>query len=86
MCAHESCQHRAVVKIQTPTGWANLCMFHYDEHYRIGALDYCDALGLHTIEQRREWVRGEVKKLVAKWTPDYNRQREPGDDDEYIQA
>ena len=70
-CAHMECQHRAKVKIRTKTGWANLCMFHYDEHYRLKALATCEALGLHTTEQRREWTRNAIQKLVQKWTPNY---------------
>lgn len=81
-CAHESCQHRAIVKIQTITGWANLCNFHYQEHYRLQALDYCSALGLHTTEQRKAWMKGAIRKLAEKWKPDY--QREPGEDEEYM--
>jgi len=77
-CAHETCQHRAKVKIHTSTGYVNLCIFHYGEHFRVKALDTCAALGLNTIEQRRECVRDLIGKLVHKWTPDY--QREPGED------
>jgi hypothetical protein len=34
-CAHESCPHLSVVKIKTNLGWANLCMKHYEEHFRV---------------------------------------------------
>ena len=83
-CAHEACQNRAKVKIRVPTGWANLCMAHYDSHFLMKANATCQELGLHTTEQKREWVRGAVDRLVRKWTPVY--QREPGADyDEPIQ-
>lgn len=45
-CAHFNCRNPAKVKIKTKTGHANLCMAHYDQHYRDEALDGLDKLGL----------------------------------------
>ena len=77
-CAYTACQTRAKVKIKVTTGWANLCIHHYEEHYRLKALETCKTLGLHTTEQRRAWVKAAVAKLAAKWRPGYLRQ--PGED------
>lgn len=32
-CAHDGCFLSSKVKITTQTGWANLCMRHYEEHF-----------------------------------------------------
>lgn len=85
-CAHMACNTSAIVKIKTPTGWANFCEPHYGDYYLNQAEETCRKLGLTTTAEKRLWVRGAVKKLVAKWTPDYNRPRDPGDDDEVIAA
>jgi len=77
-CAHFSCLQRAKVKIKTTTGWANLCIPHYEEHFRMKAVVTCETLGLHTVGQKRAWVRDAVGKLAQKWAPPYNR--EPGED------
>ena len=86
-CAHESCQYRAIVKIHTLAGWANLCRFHYDQHYTDAARKRCELLGLNTVAQKREWVRQEMKTLYAKLAQSQPL-REPGEDESftYLQA
>lgn len=32
-CAHESCGQSALCRIKTPTGWARLCLPHYEQHF-----------------------------------------------------
>lgn len=85
-CAHMACGVSANVKVKTPTGWANFCPHHYDVYFLDRAEETCRKLGLDTVEKKREYVRDSIRKLAAKWKPDYNRQREPGDDDEEMAA
>ena len=33
-CAHETCGESAMCRVKTPTGWAKLCLTHYDAYYR----------------------------------------------------
>jgi hypothetical protein len=32
-CAHATCGQSAMCRIQTPTGWAKLCLYHYEAHF-----------------------------------------------------
>lgn len=56
-CAFDTCRTRAIVRHRTPAGWANLCERHAMEINQERADDYCEALGLKTIAQKREWLR-----------------------------
>ena len=79
-CAHIACQQRAKVNIKTPTGRANLCTFHYDEHYRLKTLDTCAALGLHTSSQRREHAKSLLRSNPMFRNLERLYQTEPGED------
>ena len=79
-CAHIACQQRAKVNIKTPTGRANLCIFHYDEHYRLKALDTCATLGLHTTEDRRAWAKQQLRSNPLFRNLERLYQTEPGED------
>lgn len=60
-CAHQDCRESALCRIQTPTGWANLCMPHYERHFaRIGDA----ALTAHGLDKQQEETREEWKKRV----------------------
>ena len=83
-CCYDVCNRSAVLKVRTPTGWANLCMIHYDEHHQRQADETCRALGLQTVQQKREWVRRKMRELRDRMRPDY--MREPGQDDDEIAA
>jgi hypothetical protein len=78
-CCHDICFNDAKVKIKTHTGWANLCMRHYDDHYQKQSEEYCNALGLTTTEQRRAWVKQQINRLAKKYTR-YVPKSEPGAD------
>jgi hypothetical protein len=64
-CAHEECQDYAVVKLKTKTGWARLCMRHYDAHHAaIGAQAFRD----HGLEPRFEETRTAHRaRVFAYW-------------------
>jgi hypothetical protein len=64
-CAHEGCRESALCRIRTATGWANLCMPHYEQHYaRIGdAATAAHGLDKHQDETRAEWK----KRVFAHW-------------------
>lgn len=81
-CGFEPCEYLAKVRIKTARGWLNVCVGHYEKYYFAQAQDACAKLGLTTVDERRAYVRGAMKNLVKKWTPDYNA-REPGEDEEY---
>lgn len=83
-CSHIGCGLSAYVKIETKTGWATLCEPHYQQHFRDKASKTCEALGLHTTQQKRDWVMKAARSLAAKLRPDYLR--EPGEDENYRHA
>jgi len=74
-CAHDGCGYSSYLRIHTKTGWANVCQRHYDGHFQRQADAYCESLGLHTIEQKKQWLRDN--KLIVKKVP---VTREPGED------
>lgn len=45
-CAHETCDLEARVRVKTPTGWANMCLPHYERFHEDIALKNCAAKGL----------------------------------------
>lgn len=45
-CAHESCGTSAVIREMTPTGWANFCLYHYEQFHQSNALVTYRKLGL----------------------------------------
>lgn len=71
-CAHDVCGIAAMCKIQTSTGWANLCWQHYDAHFSQQAVDNLDKYGLERqadesrsehVARMREFVRGGLKSF-----------------------
>ena len=80
-CAHEGCKTPAILREKRPTGWANLCEFHYIEDHRERAKKWCESQGLYTTQQKIEYCR-RMAGTVLKPMPD----REPGQDDEELAA
>lgn len=80
-CCYEGCSHDAMVKIKTPTGWANMCLDHYAIYHHAKAEKHCRDLGLNTRAQRLAWLRQNWRQLTA--LPPI---REPGQDDEELAA
>jgi hypothetical protein len=78
-CAHDSCFMSSTVKIQTRTGWANLCGRHYDEHFVKQAREYCAENGIHTLSQMKRFLKD---KVIIRSVP----MREPGEDLEEAEA
>lgn len=66
-CAHESCNIPAMYKIHTKTGWANLCIPHYDKHFADQAIESLDKYGMAKLagESRPEWVV-RMRQFVKK--------------------
>lgn len=64
-CAHDGCRESALCRIKMPTGWANLCMPHYEQHFaRIGDA----AMTAHGIDKHQDETASEWKKRVfAHW-------------------
>lgn len=56
-CAHTTCQKKAIARIETQTGWANVCIGHYEKYYLQKAQQKCADMGLLTAEMCREWIR-----------------------------
>jgi len=74
-CAHHACTFTAKVKIQTKTGWANLCMKHYDQHYADEAHANLDKYGMaklpdettaEHVARMRAFVRNGVRKFANR--------------------
>lgn len=42
-----------------------------DAEHQAQAEAKCEALGLHTVEQRRRWVKAQVNRLADRMRPDY---------------
>lgn len=81
-CAHEGCNSPAICKIKvSTTAWANLCDYHYNDHFTKKAKASCDAKGLTTTPQLRAAFRDGVKTLQGRLTNrEFLKQREPGED------
>ena len=79
-CAHDGCPNRAAVKIETKTGWANLCHAHYSKHYADQANAKCATLKLTTTDQRREWCKAQLRKSPMFANLERLYQTEPGED------
>ena len=80
-CAHMGCNTSADVRLKTPTGWADFCRRHYDDFIQDRADAHCAKLGLHTVEQKKAWLRDN--KLTIKKVP---ITREPGEDLDEVAA
>ena len=75
LCGYEPCGISAVVKIGTHNGgspWLNLCMRHYEQHFKKQARETCEDLGLVTLKQKRAYVKEKLAGIF--------RMREPGED------
>ena len=52
-CSHEGCTDWAHAKVQTATGWANFCPYHYDLHFARIARENSRSLGLKSMQEVR---------------------------------
>lgn len=73
-CAHEGCEHASMIKLHTATGWANLCMPHYEDHFRRQALANLPKWGMARtagesqsdhVARMRQFVKGGFKRFAA---------------------
>ena len=74
-CAHEDCGIAAMCKVQTKTGWANLCWQHYDSHFARQAVENLASYGMersngetqaeHT-KRMRYFVKNSFKGFSSK--------------------
>jgi hypothetical protein len=71
-CAYADCGVDAMCRIQTKTGWANLCWQHYDQHFAQQAVDNLDKYGMERqadetreehVARMRDFVRKGFKKI-----------------------
>jgi hypothetical protein len=68
-CAHDVCNNPSIVNIKVRTGRANVCRFHYDQHFQIQA-DLANAeRGLTTADQMRAWCKQKMweRKPPGNW-------------------
>lgn len=76
-CAHDGCLHNAVIKEQTPTGWANFCEHHWTRFHRERAERWCKQQGIFSLADKIAFCRKTLgNRMTAAWD------REPGSDDE----
>lgn len=75
----ERCSLSAKVKIRTDR-WKNLCMGCYYKHHFHQSVDYCNAMGLTTTEQRIAWLKTHAKGITQRYTRNIPATREPGED------
>lgn len=80
-CSWEACPNRADVceEIEPGKGRHNLCELHYVLAHRMAAKRRCEAKGLHSVEQMKEFCRRRLSAGLFKPMP---QEREPGCDDE----
>lgn len=60
-CAYDRCDSHAVCRVRKPTGWANLCDFHYSNDNVRESIFYCQKHGLDTTEKRIAHCRALFK-------------------------
>jgi len=75
-CAHDICTTPAITRQHLPSGWANLCRKHYEQHHQAHANDFCSEHRLTTAEDKQAWIAARIGK-VGKGI-----ERIPGSDDE----
>jgi len=80
-CAYSSCLQGAIAKVKTNTGWANLCIGHYETQHQGVAIDYADEHGIktpsdHILHMRklvnlprehRAWMLKPKSRIAADW-------------------
>lgn len=68
-CANESCPTCAIVRVKTPTGFANFCEAHYEKYFTEQARIFCGSRGFDTQEKQykfcRETISGMRRKIAA---------------------
>jgi hypothetical protein len=77
-CAHQGCTTDATLKLHLPTGWANVCRPHAEQHWQREADQFNRVNGLDTREKQLAFIAGKLASLKLKGLP----MREPGQDDE----
>ncbi len=95
-CAYAGCRNDAILRVQTPTGWANMCK-HHDDLYTLGkAKEYTAQHGLKVVGDMRHWIKGReigkgqmhgaFKEAFERNKPGRLsvRERVPGEDDEEV--
>jgi len=80
-CAWEGCRQKAATRdeIEPGKGRHNLCEYHYIEAHKLRAQRWCEARGLLTVENKRDYCRNLIAGLIK---PMPLVDREPGQDDE----
>ena len=76
-CAHFGCDSAAKVNVKTATGFANLCMAHYDAHHLERAKSVLAGLGIETKDEQKSFWRNQVEILRGGNTNYRGWQRQP---------
>lgn len=68
-CAYMACDVSAIIRERMPTGWASLCLQHYEAHYRDQAEKRMVELGLYrqpdeAHDQHRKRVMGYIQEKL----------------------
>ena len=68
-CSWEGCRQSAKTydEIEPGKGRHYLCEYHYVEAHKLRAKRWCEARGLITIEQKREYCRDKAHKWGIKF-------------------
>lgn len=75
-CGFVGCGVSATIRTRTKTGWMNVCPEHDRVLVQKSADAYCKARGLDTTEKKRAFVLATVRGMKAKFTPQYQDERE----------
>lgn len=80
-CAFDACMTPALVRVRTRTGWANLCVKHYETQHQAAAAAYAQKHGLRTPadhirhmrslankpKDHRAWMTNPKSRLAAEY-------------------
>jgi hypothetical protein len=70
-CAFDGCIDPALSRVSVPTGWANLCPFHYDVHFARVARDATQQMGLKSLQQVRAFAMANRKDAPNRGSRDW---------------
>jgi hypothetical protein len=66
-----SCMQGATVRMETPSGRSNVCLGHFLFFAQSEAAIYCEANGLETVEQMREFCRQKMRSFGRRSFDDW---------------
>ena len=72
-CALPVCKARALVRMETPSGTANVCAEHFLFFAQAEAAIFCETHGLATVGQMREFCREKMRRFGRRSFEDWAR-------------